>query len=397
MFGGSTSLTLHVLVSDGSCENFVNAIRSLRDSARSIERFLFWSVALCAMVYATWWLTIFVLAFIAPRQATGAVPIEGECKQVAWQDDLRLFTWNLGYGGTGAEAAFFMDGGRDVLAKNRDTVLSHMRNIVRVLQEHPSDLYFLQEVDRDSRRTYGVDESHLITANFKEYCSSYAVNHRVPFIPYPYTQPLGRITSGLLSLAAHAPRTSSRIQLPGSFEWPNSAFHLQRCLLVSRLPRQDGKEWVAINLHLEAWDKGEMRKAELTRLREIAMREYEQGNFVVIGGDWNSVLPGIELDQFPTRGKPGAHTMKLPQDFFPPDWRWGVSLTDPTSRRNNTPYRPAETYVTTIDGFLVSPNVHIEGVEVIQLHFADSDHEPVTIALHGTLQKRFVGEQFVTR
>lgn len=358
---------------------------SFRNNARTVERFSFWFVAFCAVAYATWWLTIFVLAFLVPRQTSGELPIDGECQQAAWQDHLTLLSWNLGYGGTGAEAAFFMDGGRDVLAKDRGTVLAHMRNIVTVLQQHPSDLYFLQEVDRDSRRTYGIDEGRLITASLKGRCSSYAVNHRVPFLPYPYTQPLGRITSGILSLAAYAPRASSRVQLPGSFEWPNSAFHLQRCLLISRLPRQDGKDWVAINLHLEAWDEGGMRKAELTRLKEIAISEYERGNFVVIGGDWNSVLPGVELDQFPTKGKPNTHTMKLPQDLFPPGWRWGVSLARPTSRRNNIPYRHGESYVTTIDGFLVGPNVQVDAVEVLPLEFADSDHEPVTIALHGAI------------
>lgn len=375
----------------------MNATASFRNKARSVERFVFWLIALGAVGYSVWWLTIFVLAFMVPRQASGELPIEGECQEAKWPDHLSLLTWNLGYGGTGAEASFFMDEGRDVLAKDKKTVLAHMQKIVTVLQQHPSDLYFLQEVDRDSRRTYGVDEIHLITASLKQHCSSFALNHRVPFIPYPYTQPLGRITSGILSLAACAPRQSSRVQLPGSYQWPNSAFHLQRCLLISRLPRQDGKEWVGINLHLEAWDEGGMRKAELTRLKEIAINEYERGNFVVIGGDWNSVLPGVELDHFPTTGEPNAHTMKLPQDFFPPDWRWGVSLAHPTSRRNNAPYHEGETYVTTIDGFLVSPNVQVDAVKVIQLNFVDSDHEPVTIALRGTLQKRFVGEQFARR
>ena len=120
-----------------------------------------------------------------------------------------------------------------------------------------------------------------------------------------------------------------------------------------------------INAHLEAWDKGEIRKQELTSLRHLAEREYLKGNFVVIGGDWNSVLPGVRLDQFPSKDKPGAHTMKLPEDFFPKDWQWGIARSHPSSRRCNTPYRCGQNYVTIIDGFLVSPNVSIDSVATV--------------------------------
>jgi endonuclease/exonuclease/phosphatase family metal-dependent hydrolase len=141
---------------------------------------------------------------------------------------------------------------------------------------------------------------------------------------------------------------------------------------------------VLINLHLAAWDaKGDLRKQELAFLREFAITQYSQGSYVVIGGDWNAVLPGVRTDQFPSRDKPNRYLMTMPHDSFPSEWHWGVETSHPSNRQVSAPYEPGKTYVTVIDGFVASPNVRIESVEAIPLNFKDSDHEPVTISVTG--------------
>ncbi|MGA2483853.1 MAG: endonuclease/exonuclease/phosphatase family protein [Candidatus Acidiferrales bacterium] len=297
-----------------------------------------------------------------------------------WPSELSLMTWNLGYAGMGEEADFFMDGGHDVLAKDKATVVAHLENITDFLQQHPQDIYFLQEVDSDSRRSYYVDEFGGITGALSDYYYSSALNFDVRFLPYPFTQPIGRVRSGLLSLAAYQPAEAARFQLPGSFRWPVSSFNLDRCLLVWRLPREDGKEWVVMNVHLEAWDAGGgLKSQELEFLRNLAIGEYERGNYVIVGGDWNATLPGVRLDQFPSTSKLNQYNMTLPANFLPSGWRWGVDASRPSNRRSDAPYRPGENYVTVIDGFVVSPNVQILSVNTLALGFRDSDHEPVVM------------------
>lgn len=297
-----------------------------------------------------------------------------------WPSELSLMTWNLGYAGMGEEADFFMDGGHDVLAKDKATVARHLGNITEFLQQHPQDIYFLQEVDSGSRRSYYVDEFGGIAGALSGFYRSTALNFDVRFLPYPFTQPIGRVRSGLLSLAAYRPAEAARFQLPGSFRWPVSSFNLDRCMLVWRLPREDGKEWVVMNLHLEAWDAGGgLKSQELVFLRNLAIGEYERGNFVIVGGDWNATLPGVRLDQFPSSGKANRYNMVLPADLFPSGWSWGVDATRPSNRRSDAPYRPGESYVTVIDGFAVSPNVQILSVNTLPLGFRDSDHEPVVM------------------
>lgn len=349
-----------------------------------VRRFTVVLVGSVAVAYALWWLMVFALTIITPSLQTLDLPVEGQCVPGNWPNRISVMTWNLGYAGNGAEASFFLDGGHDVLAENKPSVLRHMANMTDFLGQHPEDIYLLQEVDSGSRRTFYVNELELIAKRLNNSCFSYARNHDVPFIPYPYLQPLGRVRSGILSAAARRPVEARRYKLPGSFHWPDSAFQLQRCLLVWRLPREDGADWVVINAHLEAWDDGDIRKQELTFLRDLALEEYKRGNYVIIGGDWNSILPGVRTDQFSTKEGPGPNSRPLPDGLFPADWSWGVDTSQPTNRRTNAPYRPGTTSVTVIDGFLVSPNVKIDSVATVPLGFKDTDHEPVIVHVIGS-------------
>ena len=99
-----------------------------------------------------------------------------------------------------------------------------------------------------------MNELELITSGLKNFSYSFALNYDVEFLPYPFIRPTGRVRSGLLSLGDYRSREATRIQLPGAVRWPISAFALDRCLLVWRLPREDGKDWVVVNVHLAAWD-----------------------------------------------------------------------------------------------------------------------------------------------
>lgn len=353
----------------------------------------FWLIAIlgsAASLYLMWYLFLFVLTLLTPKLGTTALAVDAHCGDGKWPDQITLMTWNLGYGGNGAESSFFLDGGQEVVAKSRESVLGHLSGVTKFLATHPADIYLLQEVDSGSRRTYYVDEREVIGNNLPNVCVAYARNHDVPFVPYPYFRPLGRIRSGILSGAVHKPIEAVRYKLPGSFRWPNLAFYLQRCLLLERFPREHGNEWVVMNVHLEAWDDGNIRMQELAFLRDLAIAEYRRGNYVIIGGDWNSVLPGVAIEQFSSKEPPNPHTRTLPDGIFPSDWTWGVDRSRATNRRTNAPYRPTVSYETIIDGFVVSPNVHIESTETSPLKFVDTDHEPVFIRLESTPEARIL-------
>ena len=49
----------------------------------------------------------------------------------------------------------------------------------------------------------------------------------------------------------------------------------------------------------------------------------------------------------------------------------------PTNRKTKTTYTPGQTFVTTIDFYLISPNVKVRKVRTVDTGFAYSDHQPV--------------------
>ncbi|MCR5138368.1 MAG: endonuclease [Oscillospiraceae bacterium] len=290
-------------------------------------------------------------------------------------DEIRVLSWNIGYAGLGKDEDFFMDGGTRARPGDRDTVDSYLRGIGLSIENTASDLVLLQEVDSDSSRTYGIDETVPLARSF----SAYAMNYSCPFVPVPFP-PMGKVHSGLFTTTDYEIATADRIALPCPFSWPLSTANLKRCLLVTHIPIEGTEqELVLVNLHLEAYDDGEGKAAQTRQLMDYLQTEYEKGNYVVAGGDFNQIFPGgnnVWPNTHPELWLPtDLETSSLPEGFG-----FAYDLNVPTCRLLNQPYNPSDTVNTqyyTIDGFIVSPNVSVTSVETLDLGFEFSDHNPV--------------------
>ena len=293
--------------------------------------------------------------------------------------ELTVISWNIGYAGLGKDSDFFMDGGENVSSADQDTVTASLLGIYKQLYtgNNQAGIYMLQEVDKNSARTYGMDESDCLGI----YNSTYALNYSCPFVPYPLP-PIGRVNSGLLTTTMYDIDSSERISLPCPFDWPVSTANLKRCLLVSYLPIEgSSSKLVIVNLHLEAYDDGEGKIAQTKQLREFIQSEYEKGNYVIAGGDFNQVFPGgIEKypNEHPELWEPGIIT----EDIMPEGWSLAYDLETPSCRLLNQPYDPEDienTQYYVIDGFIISPNVELISVETLDAGFEFADHNPVQL------------------
>ena len=293
--------------------------------------------------------------------------------------ELTVISWNIGYAGLGKDSDFFMDGGENVSSADQDTVTASLLGIYKQLYtgDNQAGIYMLQEVDKNSARTYGMDESDCLGI----YNSTYALNYSCPFVPYPLP-PIGRVNSGLLTTTMYDIDSSERISLPCPFDWPVSTANLKRCLLVSYLPIEgSSSKLVIVNLHLEAYDDGEGKIAQTKQLREFIQSEYEKGNYVIAGGDFNQVFPGgIEKypNEHPELWEPGIIT----EDIMPEGWSLAYDLETPSCRLLNQPYDPEDienTQYYVIDGFIISPNIELISVETLDAGFEFADHNPVQL------------------
>jgi endonuclease/exonuclease/phosphatase family metal-dependent hydrolase len=292
-----------------------------------------------------------------------------------------FLTWNIGYGGLGAKADFFYDGGKMVVSDKAD-VERYVSGINAFLgvQKEEVDFFLLQEVDREARRSWNINEEATINNSLFGFSSAFAVNYDVRFVPVPYTNPMGRVLAGLQSLSVFQPVESKRIQLPNADKFPDQLFYLERCLLMQRYKLANGKDLIVINTHLEAYDDGGVKKKQMEFTKKIMLEEYGKGNYVVMGGDWNIAPPGFAAHKFAKEKEEDYLDLNADINYIQ-DWKFAFDSTVATNRKNKTAYNKATTFTTIIDYFFVSPNVEIETVKGIDLGFADSDHQPVMLKI----------------
>ena len=328
-------------------------------------------------------LVLFTIAEYRPAPMETLTPDGTSSAALAAGDSFTVMTWNIGYGALDETADFFMDGGSPIMKTNVEQVMWNLEGMRNEIQAIRPDILFLQEVDQDSARSRHINEKAFFQASLEEYQSTFASNYKSAFVPFPFP-PIGKVDAGLLTFSRYPLDSSMRIQLPISFPWPIRTFNLKRCLDIERIPVENsGRELVLINLHLEAYDRGKGKTDQTNLLRDYLYEEYDKGNYVIAGGDFNQIFSDVDSSAYPAvskRFQPG----QINVEDIGGNWQFIMDPAVPSSRLLNRPYKDADHdlfqyYL--IDGFIVSDNLEVEGYHTEDLQFAWSDHNPVVMTL----------------
>ena len=304
-------------------------------------------------------------------------------KTVAAGEPVTVLSWNIGYGGLSETADFFMDGGTGVRTQDEASVSANVKAVSDLIDSLDADVVFLQEADRNSTRSWHIDETQRIAAAEPSYQTAFANNFKVLYMPYPIPF-MGHVDSGLFTLTKYAADSAMRCQLPCPFSWPVRTVNLKRCLLVERLPVEGSdKELVLINLHLEAYDDGEGKIAQTKMLADFMQSEYDKGNYVIAGGDFNQSFSSVDTGMYPLQGGGLWECGQLDTAAFSDAWEFLMDTAHPTCRSLDRPYdrRDAGFQFYMIDGFIVSDNIIVDAMETIDLDFANSDHNPIAMTV----------------
>ncbi|MGF7047873.1 endonuclease/exonuclease/phosphatase family metal-dependent hydrolase [Paenibacillus sp. DS2015] len=293
-----------------------------------------------------------------------------------------ITTFNIGYAGLDKDQDFFMDGGTMSRSNSEEQTKINLAAIASFMTTLRSDLFMMQEVDVRSSRSYHVDEVTYLSSELSEYSHVFATNYKVPWVPVPILDPMGSVDSGLLTLSRFKSTDNSRYNLPGKESWPRQQLDLDRAFVESRFPVDNGKELVLVNLHLSAFDQGgTIRKQQLDYLSSFMKREHDQGNYLILGGDWNHVLPGTDPQTFKTTQTWPEWLQQFPEGFTPEGFSWVIDPNVPSVRTLDIPYSEGVNFRAVIDGFLISPNIKLNIIQGHDLSFKHSDHNPVTAEL----------------
>jgi endonuclease/exonuclease/phosphatase family metal-dependent hydrolase len=292
-------------------------------------------------------------------------------------DTIEILTWNTGYAGMDCNMDFFYDGGSKTRT-DKQTALKNLEAITSFIADNSADFVFLQEVDRASSRSYKIDMLSAITAKKTLYLAFYAINYSVLFVPVPVTCPMGKVESGIMTLSRYVPSQTVRYAYPAYHSLPKGLFLLDRCFIMCRYPLVNGKELLLINTHNSAFDnEGKQRREEMLVLKKIITTEYEKGNYVIVGGDWNQIPPLEKAKHYIGVATEYFTPLEISENIMPQAWKW-ISDGKPTNRFADTPYIKGKTKETLLDFFLISPNVEAIYSERIDKNYRHSDHNPVT-------------------
>lgn len=299
---------------------------------------------------------------------------------------------NIGFGAYGPEYSFFMDTGEMLdgtptqglygRAMSRESVLENTQAALDTLQQLDADLMLLQEVDENAHRSYRVNQREMTIEAFPAYSHVWGENFHSGFLLYPFTDPHGDTVAGLQTLSRYRVDQAVRRSYPIDEDFFIKFTDLDRCFTVLYLPVENtDRQLVVVHSHMSAYDEGgTIRARQLELLCDVIEAEYQAGNYVIVGGDFNHALYGTAHAFESQQAFPGwVQTMDnsdLPEHFAFVEADNGFDV--PTCRGADIPYTPGVNYTTVVDGFLVSDNVRASA-QNIDARFAFSDHNPVLL------------------
>ena len=356
-----------------------------KNIGKKSKRSLWWKIPLGVIAGLLAVVIIYVgYVFISYSRIDDNVPVE--VIGTAADDTVKVgaeytaMSYNIGFGAYTPDFTFFMDGGTESWAASKESVIDCVNGDIGLLKDHGVDFALIQEVDFDSTRSYHVDQAQLIRDAFTDRSSTLAVNYHSAFLFYPLTQPHGASNSGLLTLSRAGITDSLRRSLPISTGL-GKLVDLDRCYSINRVPTDNGKYLVIINVHLSAYGTdGDLQTSQLSMLFNDMKKEYEDGNYVICGGDFNHDFLGNSKDIFNDEYEEQTWAAAFPDELIPEHFLkvtdYASGVTTPSCRNCDVPYGP-DCFTVILDGFIVSDNVDVSYVDIVDNGFTYSDHNPV--------------------
>ncbi len=296
--------------------------------------------------------------------------------------DYTIVTQNFGFGAYTRDFTFFMDGGTGSRAKSKESVNECIQKAYTKISGFNPDFVIMREIDTKSTRSHKVNQKEAFDGLFNGYSSVYAVNYHSAYLMWPLFNPHGKSNSGISTYSRFGIESAVRKSLPIS-KGVSKFLDLDRCYSVSYVPCENGKKLAIFNVHTSAYGGSDkIRQAQMTKLFSDMLAVYEEGNYVVCGGDFNHDFTGTS-----TKDLNGGENVDFgwaqpfPDELIPEHFTKAISYSgglNPTCRNCDVPYKEGN-FTIIVDGFIVSDNVSITEVKNVVTGFEYSDHNPVVM------------------
>ena len=228
----------------------------------------------------------------AKKRITPAHPFEATA---ILPSTFTFVSWNIQYCAS-RTFHFFYDGGPYVHVP-ASMVEDIIQQIGALLNEESVDIIALQEVDRNSKRTQGIDQYRGIRHHIRHHSSARATYFKAPFIPIPTSNPLGKVHTDLVTLSSAQIQDAYRYQLALLNESKiRQSLNLKRAILETEFRTAKGPLFVA-NTHLSAFSFQDGTQHKQVQQLQDWIDARPSGSRWIVAGDFN-LLP---IDDNPER------------------------------------------------------------------------------------------------
>ena len=319
-------------------------------------------------------------------------------------------TYNIGFGAYSQDYTFFLDTGYDIdgnktcghysKGKSKDEVIFNVNGSLNTIYDLNCDFILLQEVDISSTRSYKINQNEMFKEKLIGYENVFAYNFDSSFLPYPLYDMHGKSKAGISTFSRYAIKEAYRVEYTIS-DSLSKLFDLDRCFSYSVVSVENDKNLYIVNSHMSAYDKGGIiRETQVKELNDFLKTCKDNGDYVIVGGDFNHDLLTYNPDYAYTNENRAFNNI-----LKDPDWVASYFNSDNTSplidgykviasdnvatcRNNDIIWDPSLTYRCVVDGFIVSNNINIINHYNVETKngnlnldgFAYSDHQPAYIS-----------------
>jgi len=268
---------------------------------------------------------------------------------------IKIITYNLGHGNYNELSYYKKDrtafNFHNLFPSERKEITKNIKGSLSLIKSLNPNIILFQEVGKFTLYNRFVRQYLLLKKGLDSYVGIYHANHHL----------LGIGNQGKSTFIKEK-NISDKLVFPYKLKgFFNNLTVRNKTVIKSKIEIEESDKYLVIyNIHLVPFRRNEtIRHKQLQYIFDLAVKDYNEGNYVVIGGDFNLSLS--KNDYIKELIKENGFIMS-PLDGF-------------TIRSLDTPYNKDST-TNDIDGFITSSNVEVIKTKVI-LDFRYSDHCPV--------------------
>lgn len=280
---------------------------------------------------------------------------------------ISIMTWNID------NAAYVGDETYNHKLVTVKTVYDNLEQIQATLKKNDNDMVLLQNVDKSSEKSVGVDEMKYISRRLND--TSMAYTYDTSNTLYTLELPFASRYSGLLSFSKTKSNSVAELSITPAETLEDKIFNDKYIIQLSKYPI-DGTNVSLSVFNINLSDDSQINSKQISDIVEHITREYtENGNIVIVGGTWNAVMDSRSASTS-SSWNPNNMERKLSSlilkgwNFISDDLNPNTLIYDKNTKINN---------YYSLDGFLISPEVTVRKARTIDMPKRVSSHNPVVM------------------